>query len=138
MRNKTVNKLLENQFVRYVLIGVVNTVVSFILFRVILFMMKDGIVQNIIAFVIAQFVGILVSYILNSVLTFKRKLSVKGFFAFAGPLVGLQLIVGAGGMHILSSMGVNANLSFIILTGVNVVLGFILTKISLSIFTDKA
>lgn len=138
MRNKTVNKLLENQFVRYVLIGVVNTVVSFILFRVILFMMKDGIVQNIIAFVIAQFVGILVSYILNSVLTFKRKLSVKGFFAFAGPLVGLQLIVGAGGMHILSSMGVNANLSFIILTGVNVVLGFILTKISLNIFTDKA
>lgn len=138
MRNKTVNKLLENQFVRYVLIGVVNTVVSFILFRVILFMMKDGIVQNIIAFVIAQFVGILVSYILNSVLTFKRKLSVKGFFAFAGPLVGLQLVVGAGGMHILSSMGVNANLSFIILTGVNVVLGFILTKISLSIFTDKA
>lgn len=138
MRNKTVNKLLENQFVRYVLIGVVNTVVSFILFRVILFMMKDGIVQNIIAFVIAQFVGILVSYILNSVLTFKRKLSVKGFFAFAGLLVGLQLVVGAGGMHILSSMGVNANLSFIILTGVNVVLGFILTKISLNIFTDKA
>ncbi|MGL4662261.1 MAG: GtrA family protein [Culicoidibacterales bacterium] len=137
MVSKTFNKLLEHQFVRYALIGGINTVISFILFRVVLWVIKDGIVQNIIAFVIAQFVGILVSYILNSLLTFKHKLSIKGFFAFAGPLVGLQLVVGAGGMHILSSLKVNANVSFVILTGVNVVLGFLLTKLSLSIFADK-
>lgn len=133
-----IKQLLDISFVRYALIGGVNTVISFILFRLILCIIHEGAFQNIVSFVLAQFTGIVVSYMLNSMLTFKRKLSIKGFFAFAGPLAFLQLVVGAGGMHLFSSVGMNANLAFVILTGMNVVLGYLLTRISLNKFTEEA
>lgn len=134
----TIQKLLANQFVRYVIIGGINTIVSFVLFKLFLFLLGDETLRKSIGFVIAQFFGIVVSYLLNSTLTFKRKLSLKGFIAFAGPLVGLQFIVSGGGMYVLSNLGVNSNVAFVILTGINVILGYLLAKVSLNIFTEKA
>lgn len=134
----SIQKLLANQFVRYAIIGGINTGVSFIIFKSLLFLFGDEAIRKSISFVIAQFCGIVISYLLNSTLTFKRKLSLKGFIAFAGPLVGLQFIISGGGMYVLSSLGVNDNIAFIILTGINVVLGYLLTKISLSLFAEKA
>lgn len=142
MENKkivtTAKSLLANQFVRYLIIGGLNTVISYIIFKGLESVFWKTTIFTSIAYIIAQFSGILVSYVLNSTLTFKRKLSVKGFLAFAGPLVFLQLVVSGGGMYWFLNQGMNKDLAFVILTGINVILGFLLTKISLNIFTDKA
>lgn len=136
---KQIKRLFAISFVRYLIIGGINTVVSLIVFNLLLFVVQNE--SNIVRTVMmipAQFIGILVSYLLNSVLTFKRKLSVKGFFAFAGPLAFLQLVVGSGGMFVLSHQGLDKNISFILITIINVVLGYTLTKMSLKRFTEEA
>lgn len=135
---KYTKQILAISFVRYLIIGGINTLVSLVIFNVLLLFYKDDQLTRMIMVIPAQFTGIGVSYILNSALTFKRKLSIKGFFAFAGPLAFLQLVVGSGGMFVLSTQGVDKNVSFILITIVNVILGYVLTKTALNRFTEEA
>lgn len=136
---KLVKQITDIPFVRYLIIGGINTVVSLIVFNAFLFILQnDHSITRTIVMVPAQFTGILVSYILNSMLTFKRKLSIKGFIAFAGPLAMLQLVVGVGGMYVLSLQGLDKNISFILITMINVVLGYTITKMTLNKFTEEA
>lgn len=142
MENKTkitLKGIFENQFVRYIIIGGINTVVSMIVFNLLLILVRnDSTEMRAIMMVPAQFTGILVSYLLNSIFNFKRKLSIQGFIAFGGPLAILQIVFGLGGMYVLSNLGMDRNVAFVIITAINVVLGYTITKFLLNKFTEEA
>lgn len=138
-KQTVIQKLLASQFIRYIMIGGINTIISLVVFNVLLFIVHDNSdMMKAIMMIPSQFTGILVSYILNSTLNFKRKLSIQGFIAFGGPLAILQLVVGSGGMYQLSVLGMEKNVAYVLITGLNIVLGYTITKFLLSKFTEEA
>lgn len=134
--HEKLTKLFKIEFVRYLLVGGLNTVVGFLSFRFFVYALTQNFQSpdniNAVSAVLGQFLGIIFSYVLNSKFTFKKRLSISGFIAFAGPLLLLQLIVMGGGMKILLQyLQWNENIVFILLTGVNVILGFLIARFAL-------
>lgn len=118
--------LIDNviKFIKFSLVGVINTLVSIVLFNIFLWMNMNYIIANIISYCI----GILNSYALNSKWSFKSEYSKKTFLKFAGVnviILVLNTCILTLGVNVL---GLSPTLGQIIATGLGVVIGFILNK----------
>lgn len=81
-------KLFTNQLLRFLIVGCVNTLISFLSYIVL-----KNIISYRPAFFISYAVGLIISYILNGKWTFSSKISISGLVAY--PLVYIvQLFTG--------------------------------------------
>ncbi|HET7834015.1 MAG TPA: GtrA family protein [Gallionella sp.] len=71
---------MRGEFVRFLLVGAVNTATSYLLYLLLLVLLP-----YLLAYSLAYCIGIVISYFLNVRFVFRRKASLAGFIAF--PLV---------------------------------------------------
>lgn len=83
-------KLFIIQFIRYCLIGVVNTLVSYAVFYSSTVLFKS----QAISFFFSTFIGALCSYLLNSRLNFKYNISIKRYLLFIAFMVLMSYFIG--------------------------------------------
>lgn len=95
-------KLVDAEFIRFVILGVVNTVLTNGLYTLLLFVLPYSV-----SYTVSYIAGIVLSYFLNSVFVFKRPMELKKALQF--PIVYIvQYLIGLGLMYILIEwLGVN-------------------------------
>lgn len=117
----------HKQFLRFLLIGLVNTVATYILYLFLLQFLHYSY-----AYTITFVVGVVLSYFLTSIFVFKAKLSIRKGISY--PLVYLvQYLVGLLVLHICVKMlGLPAWFSGIVVVLVAVPITFVLSRFILS------
>jgi putative flippase GtrA len=110
-------------FVRYVVVGVVNTAVTYALYLALLQVMDYGW-----AYTIAFVAGIGIAYALQSRFVFGAAPSLKTFFAF--PLVYVvQYVVGGIALRVLVESGIaSREIALFLVLAVTVPVGYVLSK----------
>ncbi len=110
-----------NIFVRYCSVGVINTIVHFVIFTVNIKVL--GIKQflsNLIAFLVA----ITFSYYANSIFTFQAEKNVRKYLLYISVMAVLSLTIGyLGDMYLLHPL-----LTFLVFSFSSLVIGFLLSK----------
>lgn len=86
-------KLFIVQFVRYCLIGVVNTLVAYFAFYSTFIWIKS----QAISFLVSTLIGVICSYFLNSRLNFGCKVSIKKYLLFVVFMVTISYFIGYSG-----------------------------------------
>lgn len=82
-------KNIHGEFARFILVGAVNTLSSYLLYLLLL-----AFLPYLLAYSLAYCAGIVVSYCLNARFVFRRRFSLAGFLAF--PMVyAIQYVLGA-------------------------------------------
>lgn len=83
------NILLTSQVIKFIIVGVTNTIVSFLIYSIIIFLLKDYNIEfdYIIAFFISFIIGVLWSYKFNKKFVFKIKCNgisslLKSYFSY--------------------------------------------------------
>lgn len=109
--------------VKFLIVGCVNTAISFFLFLILLKFMPY---QS--AFILCYMVGIIGSYVLNGIWTFSSKISVKGLFSY--PVVYLiQLFIGWIVLQmVVETFNFSEKIAFIISLLVSIPVGYLMTK----------
>lgn len=126
LSNDLMRNILQKEIIRYLIVGGLNTVVTYVLYLLILN------VSNItIAYTTSYILGILISYFLNVIFVFKTKVSIKKFFQF--PLVYVvQYFLNTFFLIILvKNLNVNEKLAPLIILIISIPITFILTKVIL-------
>jgi len=122
-------RLTDNQFGRFILVGGLNTLVTYGIYLVL-----KRMIEYQAAFLIAYIAGIIFSYLLNALFVFKHKLTFKTFFSF--PVVYIvQYIASAILLDILvRKADISTNLAPIIVIFITVPLTFLVCR---AIFTQQ-
>ncbi|PAF45819.1 GtrA family protein [Helicobacter sp. 11S02629-2] len=107
--------------IRYLIVGVINTFVGFGLIFLLTYLKVNPYIANIIGYV----VGIVVSYILNSFFTFKKK---ANFFVFVISM-GIAWLANIIMLKVALELGVNVYIAQVLAGIVYVVVGFGLSKL---------
>jgi putative flippase GtrA len=102
MRKLLKNKLFNAEFIKFILVGLTSTVLTYLIYLLLLQALHYQI-----AYAIAYIIGIVYSYFANSKFTFKERLKIKKFIAY--PIVYvvqyslcvalLYLFISVFGMH---------------------------------------
>lgn len=83
-------KNIQSEFVRFLLVGAINTLLSYLLYLVLL-----NFLSYLLAYSVSYFIGIVISYFLNIKFVFKKIASFTSFIKF--PIVYIiQYCLGAG------------------------------------------
>jgi putative flippase GtrA len=116
-------KFTEVEFLRFIVIGGVNTVLSYGIY-----VATNLIVPYIAAYTISMIAGILISYILNARFVYRTSLSLSRAVAY--PLVYLvQYLVGVGTLYLLVQMlGVSKYLAPFLVVIVTIPITFVLSR----------
>ena len=94
--NKFINKLLSSEFILYIIVGVLTTLINFVIYAVFVSILKDKfpdtiyiLISNTLAFIIA----VIFAYIADKVLVFKNKdFSKKGIIKEFSSFISARLI----------------------------------------------
>ncbi|PAF51689.1 hypothetical protein BKH43_00145 [Helicobacter sp. 13S00401-1] len=107
--------------IRYLVVGVINTIVGFGLIFLLTYLKVNPYIANIVGYV----VGIVVSYLLNSFFTFKKK---ANFFMFVISM-GVAWLANIIMLKVALELSVNVYIAQILAGIVYVIVGFGLSKI---------
>lgn len=107
--------------IRYLLVGVVNTIVGFGLIFILMYLGINPYISNVIGYC----VGVIVSFILNSKITFKAKARFYKFFITMAIAWIIQFCI----LNICILYGVNEYISQVVAGVIYIVVGFLLSKI---------
>lgn len=115
--------LRDNQFIRFVLIGCVNTIVTYVIYVGLVTFMPYGI-----AYTVTTALGILISYLLNARYVFRRKLRLAAALQY--PMVYLlQYVFGLVTLYLLvEKAGFNKLVAPLLIVCVSVPATFILSR----------
>lgn len=111
------------EFIRFLLVGACNTMLSWILFVIFLHLMSYPY-----AYTLAYAIGIAISYFFNVLFVFKDRISISSLFKF--PLVYLlQYAFGIIVMWVLvEKMGVLPEVGMILVIGVTIPITFLVSR----------
>ena len=116
-------KFTNKQFIKFVIVGITNTALSYVIYLLLILFMPYSI-----AYSISYVLGIPLSYILNSLFVFYERFSLKKIVQY--PIVYLvQFIINFIFMHFLIDLAsIDQMLAPIIVTAVSVPITFLLSK----------
>ena len=125
------NNMINNKFVKFLIVGCVNTLVSYLMFLALLYVVNYDI-----AYAISYGVGILVSYFLNGKWTFKKSITFKGVLTY--PLV--YIVQFSTGWLVLKygieTLSLTENQAYILSIIISIPIGFLASKLYFKAF-DK-
>lgn len=117
------SSILSSKFLGFILVGVINTAVTYGLYLLLLVWLHYQV-----AYAIAYVTGIVLSYLLNATFVFSVSLSWRSFFSF--PLVYLvQYAICLMAMYVLvEGFHLNLKLAPLIITAATIPITYILSK----------
>lgn len=114
---------MQPEFIRFLLVGSINTVSTYIIYLLALWISTSAIL----AYNISYMLGIGISYCLNLKITFKKKHSLIKMLSF--PLVYVvQYVVGLIALKFFLSWGINAELAGLFIIPIIVPITFIFSR----------
>lgn len=117
------NIFLNKEFIFFILIGVVNT------FNGVIFSyIYSNIFNENLAFVLGYISGLIISYILNSFITFKDKLSFKKFIKFAMSYIPNFIIQNIVVILVFNVLGLHKLIAYMLAAIIGIPVTFILLK----------
>ena len=117
------NIFLNKEFIFFILIGVVNT------FNGVIFSyIYSNIFNENLAFVLGYISGLIISYILNSFITFKDKLSFKKFIKFAISYIPNFIIQNIVVILVFNVLGLHKLIAYMLAAIIGIPVTFILLK----------
>ena len=117
------NIFLNKEFIFFILIGVVNT------FNGVIFSyIYSNIFNENLAFVLGYISGLVISYILNSFITFKDKLSFKKFIKFAISYIPNFIIQNIVVILVFNVLGLHKLIAYMLAAIIGIPVTFILLK----------
>ncbi|WP_245204196.1 GtrA family protein [Ammoniphilus resinae] len=119
-------KYISNEFFRFVLVGILNTAATYIIYLLFLYLFNHNI-----SYTIAYILGILIGYFLNSKITFRVELTLKKFIQF--PLVYLiQYLINLVMLNVLIfNLDVDKRIAPLLVIIISIPITFILSKVIL-------
>lgn len=118
------SKLLNYHLVKYFLVGGTNTIINLLLYFVLLKLSVNYLIANVLCFI----VGVLLGYILNTLLVFKQKLIFKSLLKYSTVYLfslSLNVVILFSLVHFL---GMNKMLAQVITTGLVTVVNYLAIK----------
>lgn len=110
-----------NLFKKYFTVGLLNTLIHWIIFFILTFFMKESqSISNLIAFSIT----VTISYILNAQYTFKQKKKIKMYILYTIFMGFLSFITG----KIADIVHLNGIITMILFSGISLIVGFLFSK----------
>lgn len=117
------NIFLNKEFIFFILIGVVNT------FNGVIFSyIYSNIFNENLAFVLGYISGLIISYILNSFITFKDKLAFKKFIKFAISYIPNFIIQNIVVILVFNVLGLHKLIAYMLAAIIGIPVTFILLK----------
>src|SRR5688500_18400095 len=112
-----------SEFIRFILSGLVNTATSYAIYYLLLL-----VVSYQVAFFASSLLGIIISYYINTIFTFKEKIQLSKLMQY--PLVYIvQYITGAIGLwFFVEKLGCNRYVIPIVITIMNIPLTFLMSR----------
>lgn len=125
-RAMLLTKYINNEFVRFLAIGVVNTFGTYVIYLLLLLLVSHNI-----AYTLSYIIGIVFAFVLNSKFTFKVKLSLKKMLRY--PLVYLvQYLINLFMLNlIIFKFSINEEVAPVIVITLSIPISFILSKLIL-------
>ena len=117
------NIFLNKEFIFFILIGVINT------FNGVIFSYIYSVIFNEnLAFILGYISGLIISYILNSFITFKDKLAFKKFIKFAVSYIPNFIIQNIIVILVFNILGIHKLIAYILAAIIGIPVTFILLK----------
>jgi len=117
------NTFFTREFITFLIIGVVNTFNG----TIFSYMYSSFLNENV-AFVLGYISGLFISYILNSLITFKEKLNITKFIKFALSYIPNFIIQNIVVVIVFNILGLNKLIAFLLAAIIGVPITFILMK----------
>lgn len=110
-----------NLFKKYFTVGILNTLIHWIIFFILTFFMKEEqSISNLIAFSIT----VTISYVLNANYTFKKKKKIKMYVLYTLFMGLMSFIIG----KIADIFYLNGLITMISFSGISLIIGFLFSK----------
>lgn len=116
--------IFKQQTIKYLIVGGTNTLISLLLYYILLKLSINYLVANVICFII----GVLLGYTLNTLLVFKHKLIFKALMKYSSVYIfsfSLNIVILFGLVYFLNF---NKMLSQIVTTAIVTVVNYLLIK----------
>lgn len=107
-------------FFSYFKIGIVNTILHWLIFFCIYYFIEKQNVSNSIAFIIAT----TFSFFMNAKYTFNEKTNLYRYLCFTGTMFTISWLTGKAG----DGMNLNPFITLIFFSGISLILGFLFSK----------
>lgn len=120
---KLKNTFYTKEFVTFLIIGVINTFNG----TVFSYIYSSFLNENI-AFIVGYISGLIISYLLNSLITFKEKLQLNKFVKFAISYIPNFIIQNIVVIIVFNLMGLNKLIAYLLAAIIGVPITFILMK----------
>jgi putative flippase GtrA len=120
---KLKNTFLTKEFITFLIIGVINTFNGTIFSYIYSSFLNENI-----AFITGYISGLFISYILNSLITFKEKLNLNKFLKFALSYFPNFIIQNIVVIIIFNMLGINKLIAYLLAAIIGVPITFILMK----------
>ncbi|AJG99564.1 polysaccharide synthesis protein GtrA [Clostridium beijerinckii] len=117
------NTFYTKEFVTFLIIGVINTFNG----TVFSYIYSSFLNENI-AFIVGYISGLIISYLLNSLITFKEKLQLNKFIKFAISYIPNFIIQNIVVIIVFNLMGLNKLIAYLLAAIIGVPITFILMK----------
>ncbi|WP_238901175.1 GtrA family protein [Clostridium sp. YIM B02500] len=117
------NTFYTKEFVTFLIIGVINTFNG----TVFSYIYSSFLNENI-AFIVGYISGLIISYLLNSLITFKEKLQLNKFVKFAISYIPNFIIQNIVVIIVFNLMGLNKIIAYLLAAIIGVPITFILMK----------
>lgn len=117
------NTFYTKEFVTFLIIGVINTFNG----TVFSYLYSSFLNENI-AFIVGYISGLIISYLLNSLITFKEKLQLNKFIKFALSYLPNFIIQNVVVIIVFNLMGLNKLIAYLLAAIIGVPITFILMK----------
>ena len=121
---KTKETFLSWQFIKFIIIGVINTLSTTIFAS----LFPKSINANI-AFILGYLMGTIISYVLNSIFTFKEKFVISKYIKFFISTIPNYLVQQVSVIVIYNMLGMNRYIAYLLAAIIGVPVTFILLKV---------
>lgn len=121
---KTKETFLSWQFIKFIIIGVINTLSTTIFAS----LFPKSINANI-AFILGYLMGTIISYVLNSIFTFKEKFAISKYIKFFISTIPNYLVQQVSVIVIYNMLGMNRYIAYLFAAIIGVPVTFVLLKV---------
>lgn len=121
---KTKETFLSWQFIKFIIIGVINTLSTTIFAS----LFPKSINANI-AFILGYLMGTIISYVLNSIFTFKEKFAIPKYIKFFISTIPNYLVQQVSVIVIYNMLGMNRYIAYLFAAIIGVPVTFVLLKV---------
>lgn len=121
---KTKETFLSWQFIKFIIIGVINTLSTTIFAS----LFPKSINANI-AFILGYLMGTIISYVLNSIFTFKEKFAISKYIKFFISTIPNYIVQQISVIVIYNMLGMNRYIAYLLAAIIGVPVTFVLLKV---------